>query len=155
MSSNDKPFRLMKSGYDRFEVDQAIEALKDKQKMTERQLDIALRSEKQLQQQYHRLKEKHDELEAELLLRERAADKMVQQAMKDANTLVQSAQENADSIVREALMNARVILVEIKRIAQESREVREELRQKTYQLTEIIDTMDIPDLPKLDWDQLD
>lgn len=146
---SDKPkFRVMRQGYDRFEVDKAFQELKEKQKSLEAQLMLYKDQITTLGAQRDTLNKRHAQLLSEIQVREKAAEEMARVALREANTIIDTAYGNADTITREAMSTARQLLVEVSRITHESHELREELTDKIYKLHDTLRGLEFPEFPK-------
>lgn len=141
-------FRIMRRGYDRFEVDKAIQDLMETQKSLEEQLQLYHRQIETLSAQRDTLDQRHTHLLSEIQVREKAAEEMARLSLREANTIIQTAYGNADLIVREAMSTARQLLVEVSRISVESHDLRDELTQKIYQLQNTLRGLEFPEIPK-------
>ncbi len=150
-----KSFKIKKQGYDRFEVDTEMTTLQDSITSLEQQLHVYKRQNQQVAEQVVMIKNRYNALVSELSAKEKAADRISRLALKEANTVIDTAKVNADSIIREALSTARLILVEIDRIGNESKEIKEELRINAIKLQETIESLDIPQVWGFNWDSID
>ncbi len=144
-------FRMMKNGYDRFAVDNAveryvqeIEALKKQQDLTRRQIQSA-------NEQLAVIRQRYQTLVSELTVKEKAADDIARLALKEANTIIETAQNNADAIVREALVTARSILADLTRITSEAAQAKSGMKEQLTSLMESLDHFEIPPVPKSEW----
>ncbi len=144
-------FRVLKQGYDRFEVDRTIEQMTLELEDLKSRLDLYMKQSESSTQQLNLIKQRYQTLIGELNIREKAADEIARLALKEANRIIDTAQNNADSIVREALSTARLILVEIARISQDANEVKSELKEKLEALSRSIDDLEIPVVPKMEF----
>lgn len=145
---SEKPkFRIMRQGYDRFEVDKAIQELYGTQKSLEEQLVLYHNQIETLSAQKDTLDKRHAHLLSEIQVREKAAEEMARLSLKEANTIIDTAYGNADIIVREAMSTARQLLVEVSRISLESHELRDELTQKIYKLQNTLRGLEFPEIP--------
>ena len=144
-------FRVLKQGYDRFEVDRTIEQMTLELEDLKSRLDLYMKQSETSTQQLNLIKQRYQTLIGELNIREKAADEIARMALKEANRIIDTAQNNADSIVREALSTARLILVEIARISQDANEVKSELKEKLEALSRSIDDLEIPVVPKMEF----
>jgi cell division initiation protein len=144
-------FRVLKQGYDRFEVDRTIEQMTLELDDLKSRLDLYMKQSESSAQQLNLIKQRYQTLIGELNMREKAADEIARLALKEANRIIDTAQNNADSIVREALSTARIILVEIARISQDANEVKSELKEKLDALSRSIDDLEIPVVPKMEF----
>lgn len=144
-------FRVLKQGYDRFEVDRTIEQMTLELDDLKSRLDLYIKQSESSSQQLNLIKQRYQTLIGELNIREKAADEIARLALKEANRIIDTAQNNADSIVREALSTARIILVEIARISQDANEVKSELKEKLDALSRSIEDLEIPVVPKMEF----
>jgi cell division initiation protein len=144
-------FRVLKQGYDRFEVDRTIEQMTLELDDLKSRLDLYMKQSESSAQQLNLIKQRYQTLIGELNIREKAADEIARLALKEANRIIDTAQNNADSIVREALSTARIILVEIARISQDANEVKSELKEKLDALSRSIDDLEIPVVPRMEF----
>ena len=110
MSSPRPTFRVLKNGYDRFAVDDAIEKyaaevedLQNKLKVYEEQIARMSEQMNALQTQYQNMANSLDAEKA-------AAENIARLSLREANEIIGTAQKNADLIVRQALITAREIL---------------------------------------------
>lgn len=106
MEAKKPKFRIMKQGYDRFAVDDALERLQFELDAKEKQLQSYTKQIEFANEQLNLIKERYQSLVSELNVREKAADDIARLALREANTVISSAQNNADSIVKEALSTA-------------------------------------------------
>lgn len=149
--NKDQEFRLQRKGYDRFEVDRAIEALKKEVQAGKEQLELQRTQTLNIIQQKDHINRRYETLIDELRVRERAAEEMARMALREANAIIDNAYDNADMIVREGMSSARQILVEIARISTQSHVVRSELQDKIKELESVIDGLELPNTPPLSW----
>ena len=154
MEAKKPRFRIMKKGYDRFAVDDALERLTFDLESKESQLQSYNKQTEYAQEQVDQIKERYHSLLSELSVREKAADDIARLALKEANTVIQSAQKNADSIVQEALSTARMILIEIARISREAQGVKAEMLDKIQRLSESIEAFEVPRIPAVKLSQI-
>ncbi len=151
MKDQKQRFRVLKQGYDRFEVDFTIDQLTAEIASLQSKLALYQKQSDATAQQLTHVKERYQSLIGELNMREKAADEIARLALKEANRIIDTAQNNADSIVREALSTARIILVEIARISADATEVKGELKDQLDALSKSLDELTIPVIPKLDF----
>jgi len=147
MEAKKPKFRIMKQGYDRFAVDDALERLQFELDAKEKQLQSYTKQIEFANEQLNLIKERYQSLVSELNVREKAADDIARLALREANTVISSAQNNADSIVKEALSTAKLVLTEIARISKDAQGLREDMLQKVHQLTESIEAFQVPKIP--------
>ena len=151
MTTEKPEFRIMKNGYDRFAVDDAvgryiqeIDSLKKQQDLMQRQISSA-------NEQLATVRQRYQTLVCELSVKEKAADDISRLALKEANRIIETAQNNADSIVSEALTTARIIINDLSRIAAEATEMKGDMRGQLTSLMSMLDRFDIPSVPKSEW----
>lgn len=142
-------FRVKRSGYDRFEVDQYLKKLEHDIEVLQKQNALYRKRIDLLLKQRSFLKEEYDKVLSDLSIKEKAAEEMARIALQEANVIIERAYDNADMIVQEAMSSARQILVEIARISNQSHELREELQGKIQQLNVVIDDLALPQAPSL------
>ncbi|AMC93008.1 cell division protein DivIVA [Erysipelothrix larvae] len=139
----------MRSGYDRFEVDQYLSSLEGQLEELKLRSEAYLSQSHATQKQLELQKVRYQQLVKEIAARERALDQLSRDALKEANKIVGTANQNADLIVREALSAARQILVEISRISSESHLLREELGVKLKKLETVVEGLELPEAPNV------
>lgn len=144
-------FRIMKNGYDRFAVDDAIERYQSEIENLEKKLELYSRQVETATDQLNMIKTRYQSLVTELAVKEKAADDISRMALKEANSIIDTAQNNADSIVREALSTARLILVDVSRLTSEISGMKAEVKNQLTTLQKSLDEFTIPTLPALEW----
>lgn len=151
MSKQTYRFRVLKQGYDRFEVDKVLVQYEDelsqlKNKLTSYQNQITA-----LKEQIKHSQEKYDELIRSLKIREKAADEINRLALKEANKVIETATNNADIILSQALSQARSILMEVSDLAEKTQGTKDEMMHQVNRLYHEIDNFKIPQVPSLQW----
>ncbi|SJZ94724.1 DivIVA domain-containing protein [Anaerorhabdus furcosa] len=144
-------FRMMKNGYDRFAVDDAIEEYATEIETLESKLALYEKEIQDLSEQLNSVRNRYQVIVSELSIKEKAADDIARLALKEANIIIDSAQSNADSIVREALSTARIILSDLSRISIDASVMKDEMHEQLTQLIQAIDDFEIPKLPEVEW----
>ena len=147
MEAKKPKFRIMKKGYDRFAVDDAMDKLAFELDSKDKQLQSYIKQTEFASDQLNLIKDRYQSLVSELNVREKAADDIARLALREANSVISSAQNNADSIVKEALSTAKLVLVEIARISRDAQGVRAYMLEKLHQLTESIEAFEVPRIP--------
>jgi len=147
MEAKKPKFRIMKQGYDRFAVDDAMDKLEFELDSKDKQLQSYIKQTEFASDQLNQIKDRYQSLVSELTVREKAADDIARLALREANSVISSAQNNADSIVKEALSTAKLVLVEIARISKDAQGVRADMLEKLHQLTESIEAFEVPRIP--------
>lgn len=151
MSTLRPTFRVLKNGYDRFAVDDAIEKyaaqikeLNDKIRIYEQQLQVANERILDVQQQY-------TNLENSLSAEKQAAENIARLSLREANEIIDTAQRNADMIVRQALITSREILTELSKLYNNADAVKLETKEKLEQLLKDLEDFELPKMPGLAW----
>lgn len=142
-------FRIMRQGYDRFEVDKAVRQLEHENTQLKEQVALNKNQILTLLEQRDGLTKRYDHLAKDISIREKAAEEMARLALREANSIIETAYSNADLIVREALSTARQLLIEISRISSQSHEIRVELNEKVETLQEILQGLEFPEIPNI------
>lgn len=142
-------FRIMRQGYDRFEVDKAVRKLEAENKQLQEQLALNKNQIQTLLQQRDGITKRYNQLIKDISIREKAAEEMARLALREANSIIETAYSNADLIVREAMSTARQLLIEISRISSQSHEIRVELNEKVEVLQEILQGLEFPEIPNI------
>ena len=81
-------FRMMKNGYDRFAVDDAIERYQSEIEALEKKLDLYSRQVETATEQLNMIKSRYQSLVTELAVKEKAADDISRMALKEANLTI-------------------------------------------------------------------
>ncbi len=151
MSGQEPRFRLLRRGYDRFEVDRVLEQYETQLKENQERLVAYQNQLGQAQHQLELMKQKVTQLQEEVLVKEKAASQVHQLAIEESNTIIETANNNADLIVSEALSTARIILMELAKMSNQTNQVKEDLKRYVNDLSLMIDEVQLPDIPNLDW----
>ena len=151
MAAGKPQFRIMKNGYDRFAVDDAIDRYQNEIEALEKKLDLYSRQVETATEQLNMIKTRYQSLVTELSVKEKAAEDISRMALKEANSIIDTAQNNADSIVREALSTARLILVDVSRLTSEISGMKSDVRSQLTSLMKSLDEFTLPALPALEW----
>ena len=144
-------FRVMKNGYDRFAVDDAIERYASRVDQLERQLAAYQEQLQQCQAQMKHLKADCKNMESSLNIRKKAVDSIARLALHEANQMVTAAQKNADEIVRQSLLTARLILTDLTRLYGSAEAVKENSRGQLEELLQKLNAFELPKMPDLRW----
>lgn len=151
MSTQKPTFRVMKNGYDRFAVDDAIdqyaqqiEQLQKKLSLYQQQLVETTRTLEDMKQRYQQI------LTAEQS-RQEAADNIARLSLREANEIISTAQKNADEIIREAISTARLILIDLTKLYSQATDVKGDMKKQLEQLLQQLDDFRIPQMPDMRW----
>lgn len=151
MTSQRPTFRVMKNGYDRFAVDDAMERYASRIDQLEKKIvlyqDQLVETTKRLEE----LREKYRDLSDSMDAREKAASEIARVSIREANDIIRTAQQNADEIVREALIRARIILVDLSKLYGSADDVKGELEGKLEALMKELEKFRLPQMPDLKW----
>ncbi len=151
MSTQRPTFKVVKNGYDRFAVDDAVERLARRVDALMEQTEDDRRQIAQLNAQLNQLSARYKKAEETLAAEKRAADNLTQISLREANEIIQTAQSNADQIIRESLKTARVILSELAELYNEAGDVRDDTKEKLSDLVERLDDISLPRMPDTEW----
>ncbi|MCF0114455.1 MAG: DivIVA domain-containing protein [Erysipelotrichaceae bacterium] len=110
-------FRVMKDGYDRFAVDDAVDNYLRTIESLTNSLNEIKNEFKELQEKYDTLNREHTQLSANVSASSNVKEDILRAAVKEANELIDNANENADKIVDVALENAALIIKNARRFA--------------------------------------
>lgn len=150
--SNQKPtFRVMKNGYDRFAVDDAIdqyalqvEQLQKKLELYQQQLVETIRTLDDMKQRYQQILTTEQS-------RKEAAENIARLSLREANEIISTAQKNADEIVKEAISTARLILVDLSKLYSQAGDVKSDMRKQLEDMLTQLDDFRIPQMPDMRW----
>lgn len=144
-------FRILKQGYDRFEVDRYMQETAQTIAALQEKLGVYQSQVSQTQNQLLKSQEKYTQLSESIRIREKAADEINRLALREANKLIHTATNNADEIIKEALSGAKMILLEVSNLAKEADLAKQDMRGQVEKLTTMIDEFKLPTVPSLDW----
>ncbi len=151
MSTPRPTFRVMKNGYDRFAVDDAveryvaqIEQLQNRISLYQQQLVETTKQLDELRLQYNHLLEMED-------ARKEAAENIARLSLREANEIIDTAQKNADLIVQEALRTARLILMDLTKLYNSAGDLKVDMSAKLKDLLKQIDAFRLPEMPDMRW----
>ncbi len=147
--SEETKFRIMRQGYDRFEVDKAMREMAYQSDLYVKELALQKQKIATLVSQRDNLNLRLEKMNKDIGIRERAAEEMARLALREANSIIETAYTNADLIVREALSSARQLLVEISRISTESQDIKEDLNNKIFTLYGVLQGLEFPEVPNV------
>lgn len=151
MSTQRPTFKVVKNGYDRFAVDDAVEQLARRIDALSEQAENDQMQIAQLNAQLNQLAARYKKAEETLAAEKRAADNLTQISLREANEIIQTAQNNADLIISESLKTARVILNELAELYNEADFVRDDTKEKLSDLVERLDDISLPRMPDAEW----
>ena len=151
MTATRPTFRVMKNGYDRFAVDDAVDRyaaqvdqLQKKLELYQEQLVETTRELEDLKQKYQQMLNTEDS-------RKEAADSIARLSLREANEIISTAQKNADEIIQDAIGTARMILVDLSKLYSQAGDVKSGMTQQLQDLLKELDDFRIPEMPDLKW----
>ena len=151
MAAQRPTFRVMKNGYDRFAVDEAIERYAAEVDLLERKIEVYQEQLVETARQLEESKAKMIEMQNTEDVRKEAADSIARLSLREANEIINTAQKNADAIIREALTSARGILEDLTVLYQEAGSVKSDASGKLEHLLKELDSFSLPEMPDLMW----
>ncbi len=151
MSEGRPQFRIMKKGYDRFEVDDSILEYENKIAQLENEIANYKMHLKIVEEKFNELKNNYQELSTGITIKERAAEDLARIALKEANMIIETAHSNANSIITEALSTARIVLVDVANVSNEASVMKEDMKAQVNSLMKVIDEFELPEIPNMDW----
>lgn len=155
MTAKKPTFRVMKNGYDRFAVDEAIESYASQVDELEHRIAIYQQQMVENEQKFKQLQAVHTEMVQSLEARKSAAEDIARLSLREANDIITDAQANADEIIREAIGTAKVILMDLTRLYAQAGDVKGEMKDKLQHLQEELDAFQIPKMPDPKWFSID
>lgn len=151
MTAKRPTFRVMKNGYDRFAVDDAIEKYASQVDELEHRLSLYQQQIAENEKKYKELLTTYTNLVHSLDAKKSAAEDIARLSLREANDIISKAQENADEIIREAIGTAKVILMDLSRLYAQAGDVKGEMKDKLQHLQEELDAFQIPKMPDPRW----
>lgn len=155
MTAKKPTFRVMKNGYDRFAVDEAIESYASQVDELEHRIAIYQQQMAENEQKFKQLQAVHIEMVQSLDARKSAAEDIARLSLREANDIITDAQANADEIIREAIGTAKVILMDLTRLYAQAGDVKGEMKDKLQHLQDELDAFQIPKMPDPKWFSID
>lgn len=144
-------FRVMKNGYDRFAVDDAIERYAAQTAQLEKKIELYQQQLIERETQLEELKEKYRQMVQTDENRRETADQIARVSLREANEIINTAQKNADLIISEALASARGILEDLSRLYDQAGTVKTDAKEQLEQLLRDLDHFRLPEMPDLRW----
>ncbi len=147
MSNKITNFKLMKSGYDRFAVDNTLEEYRQQIETLQNQIKVYDLQINKANEEFTLIKQRYEALMDGFEGKEKAADEIARLALRESNRIIDTAQSNADAIISEALTTAKLILNEVSNLSKEVVERKEELLEKTQNLRKVIEEFETIEIP--------
>lgn len=144
-------FKVMRNGYDRFAVDDAIDEYASQVEQLQKKLDLYQEQLVETTKMLEDMKLKYQQILNTEQSRKEAADNIARLSLREANEIISTAQKNADEIVKEAISTARLILVDLSKLYNQAGDVKTEVRGQLEDLLEQLDEFRIPQMPDMRW----
>ena len=144
-------FRVMKNGYDRFAVDDAVDKYAVQVEELQRKAELYREEAQRLSEQLQELQMKYNSLETSASADRQAAENIARLSIREANEIIATAQKNADLIVHQALVTAREILTELSKLYNDADAVKGITKEKLLALIQQLDDFRLPKMPELSW----
>ncbi|MBQ9328255.1 MAG: DivIVA domain-containing protein [Solobacterium sp.] len=151
MTSPRPTFRVMKNGYDRFAVDDAVERYASRVSQLERQLASCQQQLEEANARILQLRSEYQNLESSLDAQKQAAENIARLSLREANEIIATAQQNADAIIQESLITARLILTDLSKLYGDANTVKSSTKAKLEALIRELDEFTLPKMPDLRW----
>ncbi len=151
MTAKRPVFRVMKNGYDRFAVDDAIEKYAATVDELQQRITLYQRQAAEDETKIKELEKKYAELESSLEAKQAAADDIARLSLREANEIIGTAKKNADQIINEALGTARLILTDLSRLYNQAGVVKGDMYEQIDGLRNDLDKFELPKMPDLRW----
>lgn len=151
MTAQKPTFRVMKNGYDRFAVDDAIDRYAAMVDQLQRKVELYQQQLVETTRQLEEIKGKYESLQAMDAYRKEAAENIARLSLREANQIIATAQKNADEIIRTAISTSRLILMDLSKLYSQAGEVKTEMKGELTDLIKALDSFRIPEMPDLKW----
>ncbi len=150
--SNQKPtFRVMKNGYDRFAVDDAIDQYALQVEQLQKKLELYQQQLVETTRTLDDMKQRYQQILTTEQSRKEAAENIARLSLREANEIISTAQKNADEIVKEAISTARLILVDLSKLYSQAGDVKSDMRKQLEDMLTQLDEFRIPQMPDMRW----
>ena len=151
MTAQKPVFRVMKNGYDRFAVDDAIDRYAAMVDQLQRKVELYQQQLVETTRQLEEIRGKYESLQAMDASRKEAAENIARLSLREANAIIETAQKNADEIVRTAISTSRLILMDLSKLYSQAGDVKTEMKEELSDLIKALDDFRIPEMPDLKW----
>ena len=151
MTAQKPVFRVMKNGYDRFAVDDAIDRYAAMVDQLQRKVELYQQQLVETTRQLEEIRGKYESLQAMDASRKEAAENIARLSLREANAIIDTAQKNADEIVRTAISTSRLILMDLSKLYSQAGDVKTEMKEELSDLIKALDDFRIPEMPDLKW----
>ena len=151
MSTQKPTFRVMKNGYDRFAVDDAIDQYAQQIEQLQKKLSLYQQQLVETTRTLEDMKQRYQQILTTEQSRQEAADNIARLSLREANEIISTAQKNADEIIREAISTARLILIDLTKLYSQATDVKGHMKKQLEQLLQQLDDFRIPQMPDMRW----
>ena len=151
MSAPRPTFRVMKNGYDRFAVDDAVEKYVASIERLEKKAELYERKIQDLNTQMDSMKQEYLRMKNSSEAEKQAADNIARISLREANDIIATAQKNADMIIHEAILTARLILADLSRLYTDANEAKKVSAKQLEDLLQQLEAFKMPQMPDLRW----
>lgn len=151
MTSPRPTFRVMKNGYDRFAVDDAVERYAMRVDQLEKKLEIYQTQLDEANSRFMNLQAEYRNLESSVDAQREAAENIARLSLREANEIIETARMNADAIIRESLITARLILTDLSKLYGDANTVKASTLAKLEGLIRELEEFELPRMPDMRW----
>lgn len=151
MSTQKPTFRVMKNGYDRFAVDDAIDQYAQQIEQLQKKLSLYQQQLVETTRTLEDMKQRYQQILTTEQSRQEAADNIARLSLREANEIISTAQKNADEIICEAISTARLILIDLTKLYSQATDVKGDMKKQLEQLLQQLDDFRIPQMPDMRW----
>lgn len=144
-------FRVMKNGYDRFAVDDAIDRYTAMVDQLQRKVELYQQQLVETTRQLEEIRGKYEAMQQSDASRKEAAENIARLSLREANEIIATAQKNADDIIRTAIGTSRLILMDLSKLYSQAGDVKTEMKGELNNLMKSLDDFRIPEMPDLKW----
>ena len=151
MTAQRPAFRVVKNGYDRFAVDDAIENYIAQISQLERKVELYQEKLAETVRELDAAKAAYQQMQITDSARREAAENIARLSLREANDIINTAQKNADVIIREALATSRGILEDLAKLYRQAGSVKTDASGRLEKLLEEFEKFELPEMPDLMW----
>lgn len=151
MTAKRPVFRVMKNGYDRFAVDDAVEKYASEVEELEKRIALYQQQIAEDNARMADLQKQIYQLQKDLQNRKAASDEIARLSLREANEVIAAAQKNADQIIQEAVNTAAGILHDLSKLYEEAGKAKGGMNDQLARLQKDLDNFEIPKMPDLQW----
>lgn len=150
--ANQKPtFRVVRNGYDRFAVDDAIDQYALQVEQLQKKLELYQEQLIETSRALDEMKARYQQILTTEQSRKEAADNIARLSLREANEIISTAQKNADEIVKQAIATARLILQDLSKLYSQAGDVKTDMRRQLEDMLAQLDTFRVPEMPDMKW----